>query len=132
MEIHLVSRDNMSKIRKSTFLVAQEMAMNNFEPFHLAALLYRNNKLVRIGINGARHRPEFMRFYSNKRNKAYSCHAEMDAILMAKPGDRLEVMRWLANGSLANARPCVHCRRRIKRLGLIVNFTNKNGEWERL
>lgn len=118
------------------YRIAREMAMNNDQPFHLAALLWRGkNKLIRIGINSARGRREWVRFYSGvttNSDRAYCSHAEMDAIQDARPGDVLEVIRWTKDGQVTMAKPCVHCRNRIKRLGLKVRFTNYSGEWEML
>ena len=109
------------------------MAMNNGDAlFHLAALLWRKNKLIRIGINSKRHRPEFIRHYSKSPPSCMSAHAEMDAMLSAEPGDTLYVIRWLKSGQIAMAKPCKYCQQRIKRLKLKVFYTNEKGEWERL
>ena len=107
------------------------MALANGQDFHLAALLWRDNKLIRIGINGIRSSSSFRRFYSDG-DMADCSHAEMDALQFYKPGDRLEVFRWTKNGKLALAKPCKYCMKRIKRLKVKVRYTNSKGEWESL
>lgn len=110
------------------------MALNNDDPFHLAALLWRRGKLIRIGING-REGKVFQRFYSKGTDgqRAYCAHAEMDALLHAKPGDRLEVIRWLKDGTVANAKPCRFCMSWIRRSQISsVRYTNYLGQWERI
>lgn len=108
--------------------VAKEMAMNNGHIFHLAALLWRRGKLIRIGVNSSRSHSSQLRHYDSHSDN--SRHAENDALAYAKPGDYLEVIRWRADGSIACAKPCRHCEIRIKRLGVRVRYTNYLGEWE--
>lgn len=112
---------------------AREMALNNGEDFHLAALLWRRGKLIRIGING-RESKLFQRYYSkdNNHQHAFCAHAEMDALTMAQPGDYLEVLRWTKDGNLANSHPCRFCRKWIRRTRVQVRFINQLGEWEKL
>lgn len=109
--------------------VAQEMAMNNQCSFHLAALLWRRGKLIRIGINSRKKNPSFSRYYPDG-DHALEAHAEMDALLVARPGDYLEVMRWRKDGVLALAKPCKHCMLRIRRLEINVRYTDSNGIWQ--
>lgn len=110
--------------------VAKEMALNNGHQFHLAALLWRRGKLIRIGINSDRSNPSFTRFYEDGTS---SCtHAEMDALEVARPGDYLEVIRWKKNGKIAMAKPCEYCQLRIRRLDINVRYTDEHGKWARL
>lgn len=106
------------------------MAFNNGNSFHLAALLWRDNKLVRIGING-RSGNRFRRYYRDG-SVAFCSHAETDAMLRAEPGDLLEVIRWNARGQRAMAKPCRYCQKLIRRLGVRVRYTNYQGKWEYL
>lgn len=106
--------------------VAKEMALNNDCPFHLAALLWRRGKLIRIGINSRKKSPSFSRYYADG-DHANEAHAEMDALLVAKPGDYLEVMRWRKDGVLALAKPCKYCMLRIRRLEINARYTDSNG-----
>lgn len=108
--------------------------MSNGQPFHLAALLWRRGSLIRIGINGSRARTWATRYF-NQHSVSPQCsivHAEMDAIIDARHGDELHVIRWNVKGEPCMAKPCRHCQRLIDKLQLKVWFTNHNGEWERL
>lgn len=108
--------------------VAKEMALNNGQQYHLAALLWRRGKLLRIGINSDKTDPSFTRYFTD--GEAACCtHAEMDALTVARPGDYLEVMRWKTNGKLAMACPCEYCQIRIRRLDINVRYTDEQGKW---
>lgn len=113
------------------YTVAKEMALNNGHDFHLAALLWRRGKLIRIGINSDRIDPANIRYFEDGDN-ACCTHAEMDALSVARPGDYLEVMRWKANGKKAMAKPCDYCQMRIRRLDINVRYTDEQGKWARL
>lgn len=105
------------------------MAMANNGSFHIAALLYRRNKLIRIGINGSKESPEFLRYFSDG-TKVYCAHAEMEALQVAKPGDKLIVMRWRKDGTIAIAKPCKYCQQHIKRKKIsTVKYTNRQGNF---
>lgn len=113
------------------------MARNNGHQYHFAALLWRRKKLIRTGINSAQESKSFARnFHGQPSNRfstinvAYTTHAEMDALRDAQPEDRLEVIRFLLDGTEGLARPCVYCRLRIKRIGVVTRFTNEHGEWQ--
>lgn len=116
--------------KKQAYAIAKEMAMNNGQEFHLAAILWRKGKLIRIGINSTKTDPSFQRYYSNGHSTC--AHAEMDALQVAKSGDYLEVMRWNPYGEVMNAKPCGFCQLRIKRFGVNTRFTNKEGKWTSL
>jgi hypothetical protein len=113
------------------YAVAKEMALNNGQEYHLAALLWRRGKLLRIGINSNRADPSHTRYFEDG-DSACCTHAEMDALCVARPGDYLEVMRWKPNGKLAMAKPCEYCQLRIRRLDINVRYTDENGNWARL
>lgn len=104
--------------------------MNNEHNFKIAALLYRRGKLIRIGINGSKKSPKFYRKYPN--GEAYCAHAEMDALQMAQPGDRLVVIRWRRkDGKPTMAKPCIHCQKHISRKRITsVKYTDRNGNWQ--
>lgn len=104
--------------------------MNNDQPFHLAALLWRNKTLIRIGINSACTSPKFKRVFSDKKS-CFCAHAELDALQVARPGDVLEVIRWSKLGHMTMAKPCKYCMKRIQEVGLKrVTFTNWEGQFE--
>jgi len=103
--------------------------MNNGLPFHIAALLYRNGKLISIQANGNSYDRRFFRIY--KDGRAFCAHAEMAALTSSRPGDKLVVIRWTKDGQLAMAKPCRWCQKHIKRARLLnVRYTNINGQWE--
>ena len=105
------------------------MALNNGHDMHHAALLWRNGKLIRIGING-REGAKFKRFFVTGPPVSYEAHAETDALLRAQRGDTLEVMRWLSTGELSMSRPCNMCQSRIRQKNLSgVRYTNWDGDW---
>jgi deoxycytidylate deaminase len=110
---------------------AKCVAMNNGEPFHLAAMLWRGKSLVRIGTNQEKTHPFFHRKYKN--GSAHNLHAEMDVLRFAKPGDTITVMRWSAKGELTMAKPCPYCHKFIKEAGISeVTYSDWNGEMKTL
>lgn len=108
--------------------------MNNEADYHLAAILWRRNKLITIGVNSTKHSNRFIRYFNKNGNieHAFCNHAEMLALINAREGDLLEVLRWRANGTLAMAKPCSYCQKRIEQIGVRVRYTNDEGKWERL
>lgn len=58
-------------------------------------------------------------------------HAEANVCRFARPGDKLIVMRFLANGELTMAKPCDHCEDIIREAGIRrVKYTDWNGDWQ--
>lgn len=79
-------------------------AVRNGLGFHLGARLRRGRKhIVREGINRKKTHP------ASRGTPCQSQHAEMNVLVAARPGDHLEVKRWLKDGTLTMARPCKHC-----------------------
>lgn len=114
----------------SIYDTAREMALNNGHEYHHAALLWRRGKLIRIGINGWES-SKFRRHFQAVPPIVYESHAETDALLRARRGDTLEVLRWLKNGDLAMSRPCENCQSKIRQSNLSsVRYTNMDGVWE--
>jgi len=110
---------------------AREVAINNGQQYHLAAILRRGKQVVRVGTNTQKTHPKFKRTYSDG-STASHMHAEMSVLRFAKPGDTLEVMRF-AKQKLSMARPCQHCMEFIRQAGIKkVRFTNVSGAWEEL
>jgi len=125
----------MALNKKKIYQMGHVLARNNDKDFHLAAFLWRNGRVINISTNGSKQSPRFKRFITDREGNIvtpFCNHAEMLALEYAIAGDTLEVIRWLKNGSRANAKPCVHCRRRIKHFGVTVRYTNEYGEWEYL
>jgi deoxycytidylate deaminase len=107
---------------------ARELAMNNGRDFHLAAVLFRNNHVVRIGTNSSKTHPRFRRTHKNGQESSH-LHAEMDVLRFAKPGDTLLVIRFSARGQVTMAKPCEHCQKHIRDAGITkVRYTDWNGE----
>jgi deoxycytidylate deaminase len=99
------------------YYTAREMAMNNGMPFHLAACLKRGKSIIRIGVNQGKTNPRFIRSYKD----GISCstlHAEMDALIAARPGDSLIIVRWNKFGEITMSKPCQHCQRHIEESGI--------------
>ena len=110
---------------------AKELATNNGRPYHLAAVLRRNGKVIRIGANTNKTHPRFKRQYKDGTWAAHM-HAEMNVLRFSQPGDELEVMRFVKNG-LAMAKPCEHCMRFILESGISkVSYTDEDGKWAQL
>lgn len=62
-----------------------------------------------------------------------STHAEHHALIYAKPGDELFVMRFYKTGGFCIAKPCPECQTRIAKLKLkAVWYTDFQGEWQKL
>ncbi len=111
---------------------ARDRALSNGRGHHLAAVLWRKRRPVRVGINRNKTHPKARRTFSGG-HEAACLHAEMDALIAAQPGDVLEVMRWLKDGSLTMAKPCEHCQRWIKASGVRkVRYTDWNGQWKEM
>jgi len=109
---------------------ARNKAMNNGMRYHIAALLWRGKRLIHIGINSYKTHPLFGRTYEDGVT-SYCLHAEMDAVRFAKPGDRLEVLRFIKSTSdFVMAKPCKHCNKHILSAKLkSVRYTNDDGLW---
>ena len=112
---------------------AKSQALNNGLPFHLAAILWRGKRPIKICVNTTKTHPDAYRIYDNG-DEAAHMHAEMSAIRFAKEGDILEVVRFKKDGSFAMAKPCKHCQNLINNRKIFkkIRFTNDDGEWEML
>ena len=110
---------------------AKELAVNNGRTYHLAAILKRDGRVIKIGENADKTHPRFKRQYRDG-TWASHMHAEMNVLRFAKPGDEIEVMRFRkCNHNLTMAKPCSLCLKQIKISGIRkVKYTNWEGEWE--
>lgn len=110
---------------------AKELAINNGRTYHLAAILKRNGRVVRIGENTDKTHPRFKRQYSDG-TWASHMHAEMNVLRFAKPGDEIEVIRFKkCSHTWTMAKPCTLCLNKMKDAGIIrVRYTNWEGNWE--
>ena len=117
-----------SFVGKRAFKVGRDMALSNDCDFHLAAFLRRGKSLIRIGINQSESHARFIRI--DRGNTFAFLHAEMDALIAAKPGDTLIVVRWMKDGSISMSRPCNHCQRFIAEAGIErVIYSGWNGNF---
>ena len=112
---------------------AKNLALSNGRTYHIAAILKRNGRVVRIGENTNKTHPRFKRQYEDG-SWASHMHAEMNVLRFAQPGDELEVLRFSkCNHQRTMAKPCFLCEREIKKSGIKrVRYTNWAGQWEYL
>ncbi len=112
---------------------AKELAINNGRTYHLAAILRRNGRVVKIGENTNKTHPRFRRQYADG-TWASHMHAEMNVLRFAQPGDEIEVLRFSKCDHLwTMAKPCSLCESEIKKSGIKrVRYTNWEGDWEEL
>ncbi len=60
-------------------------------------------------------------------------HAEMNVLRFSRPGDEIIVLRFHANGTLTNSKPCTYCEKFIKEYGISkVTYSDWNGELQEL
>lgn len=115
-------------IGRKAFHVGKEMAMNNGCDFHHAAFLKRGKSLIRIGVNQHESHARFIRVEDG--TVLAHLHAEMDALIAARPGDYLVVIRWSKSGEVTMSKPCKHCQRFIAEAGISkVIYSNWDGEF---
>jgi len=110
---------------------AERLALDNGRCYHLAAILRRNGKVVRIGENTHKTHPRFRRQYPDGTWGAHM-HAEMNVLRFAQPGDEIEVLRIKKHEhTWTMAKPCKICLRYMRQAGIRkVKYTNWNGDWE--
>jgi len=112
------------------YYAAREKALSNGRVYHLAAILRRGKSVIKIGENTFKTHPRFKRTYPDGTTGSHM-HAEMNVLRFAKPGDTIEVMRFLKTGGRAMAKPCEHCMEHIRKAGIkSIKYTNASGDWE--
>ena len=126
-----IPTNNKKEKTCQVYYQAKELALNNGRTYHIAAILKRKGKTIKIGENTNKTHPRFKRQY-NDGSWASHMHAEMNVLRFAEPGDEIEVMRFSKCGNhLTMAKPCQHCEKEIVKSGIkSVKYTNWNGEWE--
>lgn len=108
---------------------AKERALKNGEEFHLAAY----TKCGKIGTNSLhRKTAKFKKRYSNSRQTFHEIHAEVDLVIHSKVvPKKINVVRFLHDGTPTMAKPCIHCQNFLRIRGVsTVRYTNWEGEWE--
>ena len=110
---------------------ARNLAMANGRTYHVAAILWRKGRIVKVGENTDKTHPRFKRQYADGSWAAHM-HAEMNVLRFAKPGDEIEVLRFSKCGhERTMAKPCQLCEEAIKKAGIKkVRYTNWEGKWE--
>lgn len=104
---------------------------------HVVCTIMYGNSIVTAS-NDGKTSPRYYRRFTDG-NVSHSGHAEMRALSkMPKSWDprkvRVYVQRTRKDGSVAMARPCVHCQAMLWREGVDprrVQFTNEQGQYER-
>jgi len=110
---------------------AREIAMNNEQPFHLAAWTKVGSSYV-FGTNSDRCSTKFARKYRDG-TTGYHLHAEMALLNSQKAGevDAIHVIRFKKDGSVTMAKPCIHCQKFLRQYGVKkVYYTNWKGHWD--
>jgi len=111
---------------------AREMALSNGNEFHLAAWTNRGV----IGINRPKLTAKFRKRYPNSKVTHHEIHAEVDLVLNLRhgpPPEKIHVVRFLKDGTLTMARPCIHCQNFLRHAGVRrVRYTNWDGQWEEM
>lgn len=112
---------------------AKELALNNGRTYHVAAILKRKGRVVRVGENTDKTHPKFKRQYKDGTWGSHM-HAEMNVLRFAQPGDEIEVMRFTKCGHhMTMAKPCPLCEEQMRLAGIRkVKYTNWSGEWEEI
>ena len=110
---------------------AKELALKNGRTYHVAAILWRNGRVVKIGENTNKTHPRFKRQYPDGTWGSHM-HAEMNVLRFSKPGDEIEVLRYAkCNHSITMAKPCSICMKHLILSGIKkVRYTNWDGGWE--
>lgn len=110
---------------------ARSLALSNGRTYHIAAILRRNGRVIKIGENTSKTHPRFKRQYDDGTWGSHM-HAEMNVLRFAQPGDVLEVMRFKKyDDKLSMAKPCAWCMMAIKAAGIKkIKYTNWHGNWE--
>ena len=115
------------------YYTAREIAMSNGRTYHLAAILKRRGRVVKIGENTDKTHPRFKRMYSDG-SFASHMHAEMNVLRFAQKGDTIEVMRFtVCEEHPTMAKPCPLCEGHMRAAGISkVRYTNWDGQWEEM
>ena len=112
---------------------ARSLALGNGRTYHIAAILRRNGRVVKIGENTNKTHPRFKRQYEDG-SWASHMHAEMNVLRFAEPGDMIEVIRFQKCDHVwTMAKPCLLCMKHMRDSGISkVRYTNWEGKWEEI
>ena len=110
----------------------KNIALSNGDDFHVVAVLVRKKSIVKIKANAQQNHPKFKRVYKDK-VESYQLHAEMNVLRFSRPGDIIYVFRFLKDGTITMAKPCVFCQGFILKYGIKeVYYSDWNGNLKKL
>lgn len=110
---------------------ARSRALSNGQQCHLAAF-------TRSGLIGTntdeKATAKFLRRYEDNGKTIQTIHAEVALVLkMRQAPPKINVVRFLKNGTVTMAKPCIHCQNFLRHRGVkLVRYTNWDGEWEEM
>ncbi len=117
-------------MKSKFFNLAKKLSEKSDYHHKIGAVIVKKNRIVGIGFN----KPAKTHPASNQPFK--TIHAELDAILDSEredlEGSTLYVYRELKDGSLANAKPCVHCQELINRYKIKKVFFTEDNKYKEL
>ena len=119
--------------QRQVYSKARELALGNGRDYHIAAILKRSGRIIKIGENTSKTHPRFKRQYEDGTWGSHM-HAEMNVLRFAQAGDEIEVMRFSKCGKyMTMAKPCNLCMKEMRKVGIKkVRYTNWKGEWEQI
>ena len=125
--------NNKNIFDRPVYHEARNLAVNNGRVYHLAAVLLRKGKVIKVGTNTYKTHPRFKRQYDDGTWGSHM-HAEMSVLRFSEPGDVLEVMRFKKSDmSLGMAKPCRFCMYHIRKSGIkSVKYTTDAGTREEI
>lgn len=114
--------------------VVKKIALNNGQPFHLAAWVKIGNTPI-IGVNSERCSCKFHRVHQDG-TSGYHLHAEMDLLRQLDPAWKIKeinVVRFHKNGKPTMAMPCKFCKKFLLDFGIVrVNYSDWNGNMSKV
>lgn len=112
---------------------ARDRALKSGGLFHLAAFTREKKGIFGVNRQG-RNTAKFRKRYKNSSETYHEVHAEVDLILrLREVPERINVIRFLKDGTATMAKPCIHCQHFLKHKGVkVVRYTNWEGRWEEL
>jgi cytidine deaminase len=114
--------------------IVKKLAMNNDQPFHLAAWVKIGNQYI-VGVNSTRCSCKFHRIHPDG-TSGFHLHAEMDLLRKLNyPSDvkEINVVRFHKDGRPTMAMPCKYCRKFLLDHGVVrVNYSDWDGNMRKV
>lgn len=112
------------------FKLAQKLSYKSDYHHKLGAVIVNKNKIVGLGFN----KPSKTHPKSTHPHK--TVHAELDAVLDTErqhlEGSTIYIYREHKDGNPAEAKPCNHCQKLIKLVGIKKVYYTSNGQYKEL